>query len=255
MYLAEGAVQPKSLGTMPDAMYWALTTLTTTGYGDITPHTAVGRFIADLTMAAGVALFALPVGIIANGFVTGLHRRRFGITWTMLRRQPLFGGFDVDSLTDVLEAPTAAVIREYAQVIVTGREASEFYLIVSGLARAEFAGEERELGPGDMFGEEALHHASKYRTTVTAETEMRVMAFDGDELRRLCRKYPILQKRIDSAASNLADLTNRVDPTIRIAELETEKKDLESAVVTLTLEILRMRGQSQSADAAPGTAT
>lgn len=254
MYLAEGAAQPKALGTMPDAMYWALTTLTTTGYGDITPHTAAGRFIADVTMAAGVALFALPVGIIANGFVTGLHRRRFAITWTMLRRQPLFTGFDVDSLTEVLEAPTAAVVREYAQVIVTGRDANEFYLIVSGLSRAESRNEERELGPGDMFGEEALHHSLKYRTTVTAETEMRVMAFGGDELRRLCRKYPVLRERIESAGSNAAELANGNDTETRITQLEAEKRQLESAVAALTLQLLRLPGQIRSGVEIPGGA-
>jgi hypothetical protein len=42
-----------------------------------------------------LAPFALPIGIIANGFVVGLSRRRFAITWSTLRRQPLFQGFDI----------------------------------------------------------------------------------------------------------------------------------------------------------------
>lgn len=241
MHLAEGSVQPKTLGTMPGAMYWALTTLTTLGYGDITPQTALGKFIAGVTMVAGVALFALPVGIIANGFVTGLSRRRFAITWTMLRRQPLFRGFDIDSLTDVLEAPTASVIREHAQVTVAGRDANEFYLIVSGHARAELSEEDHELGPGDVFGEEALQHCQKYRATVTAETDMRIMAFHGDELRRLCRKYPVLRQRIEGLNRNATEPFHDVGPAKRVIELESDNRRLESAVARLTLDNLRLR--------------
>src|SRR5579864_2559632 len=59
MHLAEGAVQPHAFGTMPNAMYWAITTLATVGYGDLTPVTPLGKFIAGLTMAMGIAMFAL----------------------------------------------------------------------------------------------------------------------------------------------------------------------------------------------------
>jgi len=200
MYLVEGSVQPKALGTMPGAMYWALTTLTTVGYGDISPVTPLGKLIAGVTMIAGLALFALPIGIIANGFVTGLSRRRFAITWSMLRRQPLFRGFDIETLTELLEVPTASVIREHAQVTVEGKDADEFYLIVDGVAHAEMGSEFWDLGPGDAVGAEALRHLAKYTCTVTAETDLRVMAFPADELRRLCRKYSALRERVETIA-------------------------------------------------------
>jgi voltage-gated potassium channel len=183
----------------------------------------------------GLALFALPVGIIANGFVTGLSRRRFAITWTMLRRQPLFAGFDIDALTEMLETPSAAVIREHAHVTVAGREANEFYLIVSGSARGESGDAEIELGAGDTIGAEALEHSSLYRRTVTAETEMRVIAFPGDELRRLCRKYPVLRERIRSTAmrENMADSDTCIAE--RIKELEAENARLRTALANLAM--------------------
>ncbi|HEX4080411.1 MAG TPA: cyclic nucleotide-gated ion channel [Rhizomicrobium sp.] len=197
MHLAEGAAQPHTLGTMPGAMYWAITTLATVGYGDITPVTAFGRLIAGATMVTGLALFALPVGIIANGFVTGLNRRRFAITWSMLRRQPLFQGFDADTLATILEVPEALIIREHTQLTVAGRNASTFYLIVSGRACAETADAGGEIGPGETFGEESLSLSGTYGRTVTADTDMRLIAFQGEELRRLCRKFPWLKQRIE----------------------------------------------------------
>ena len=205
MHLAEGDIQPKTLGTMPGAMYWALTTLTTVGYGDVTPITPLGKFIAALTMIAGLAIFSLPVGIIANGFVTGLSRRRFAITWNMLRRQPLFQNLDLESLTDILEVPTASIVREHAHLITEGKEADAFFLIVSGTARVELAEGERILGPGDMAGAESIVPLAKYANTVVATEDMRVMAFPPEELRRLCRKIPELQHRVEAELPASAD--------------------------------------------------
>ncbi|HEY3779230.1 MAG TPA: cyclic nucleotide-gated ion channel [Rhizomicrobium sp.] len=234
MHLVEGAAQPRVLGTMPAAMYWAITTLATVGYGDIVPVTPLGKFIAGVTMVTGLALFALPVGIIANGFVTGLNRRRFAITWSMLRRQPLFRGFDFQALNTILEAPTALIVREHAQIAIEGKDASTFYLIVAGRACAE-AGETRvELRPGDMFGEEALHHSGVYGRSVTAETDLRLIAFPGDELRRLCRKYPLLEERIRYALPVPSGNSSRAAP--RSDDLHAENMRLRKALSDLLLE-------------------
>ena len=204
MHLAEGHIQPQALGTMPNAMYWALTTLTTVGYGDITPQTPLGKLIAGVTMVTGLALFALPIGIIANGFVAGLSRRRFAITWNMLRHQPLLRGFDGEALTTVMEAATASVIREHSQIAYAGSEATDFYFIVAGTAHAEENNGHTVLSQGDVIGEEALHRTAHYRRTITAQTDMRVIALPGSELRRLARKYPVLAERLEPLLDNAA---------------------------------------------------
>lgn len=233
MHLAEGSIQPQALGTLPNAMYWALTTLTTVGYGDITPQTPIGKLIAGTTMVTGLALFALPIGIIANGFVAGLSRRRFAITWNMLRRQPLLEGFDGAQLNSIMESATAPILREHSQITFAGTEATEFYLIVSGTAHAEHNGGHFELGQGDMIGEEALHHSALYRRTVTALTDMRVIMFPGNELRRLARKYPILAERLQRAQAENDGGEARVEERLR--ELEQENAKLRRALSDLAL--------------------
>ncbi|HEY5238898.1 MAG TPA: cyclic nucleotide-gated ion channel [Rhizomicrobium sp.] len=196
MHIAEGAVQPKAFGNMPNAMYWAITTLTTVGYGDEVPITPIGKIIAGITMVMGLLLFALPIGIIANGFVSDLNRRQFAITWSMLKRQPLFDGFDIEAVNEILDAMSAKLVREHMQIALTGQLATVFYLIVTGHARLETENDEYDLGPGDIIGEEALHVMSNYTRTVTARTEMRLIVLPGEELRRLARKYPLLGRRI-----------------------------------------------------------
>lgn len=241
MHLAEGGIQPRTLGTLPGAMYWALTTLTTVGYGDITPVTVLGKFIAAVTMVTGLALFALPIGIIAHGFVTGLSRRRFPVTWNMLRRQPLFQGLDVQALNEVLESATASLIKEHAQITNAGREATEFYLIISGLARSESDSGMHDLGPGEMIGQETLHYSAEYSTTATAKTAMRVLALPADELRRLSRKYPLLQARI--AGSLTTKQGAPVSKTVRLRQLEAENARLRRLLVDRTLEKLAVTEQ------------
>jgi voltage-gated potassium channel len=236
MHIAEGAVQPKTLGTLPDAMYWAITTLTTVGYGDVTPQTEIGKLIAGVTMVIGLALFALPIGIIANGFVNGLNRRRFAVTWTILKHQPLFVDFDVEALSDILECVTADVIREHGQLIVAGESANAMFLIVSGSAREDRDDTELLLEHGDVVGAQALKHQATYRRTVTARSEMRVMAIPHEDLRRLARKFPLLRRRVEAiVALEDSKAAEQVTPERRVEQLETENADLRKALSDLML--------------------
>lgn len=67
-YLIEREAQPDTFGTIPDAMWWAICTLTTVGYGDAVPQTALGRTIAGIIALLGVVTVAVPAGIFAAGF-------------------------------------------------------------------------------------------------------------------------------------------------------------------------------------------
>ncbi|HEY6579163.1 MAG TPA: cyclic nucleotide-gated ion channel [Rhizomicrobium sp.] len=201
MQLLEGSIQPKSFGTMPDAMYWAITTLTTVGYGDEVPITLTGKLVAGVTMVMGLLLFALPIGILANGFVSGLDRRQFAITWSMIKRQPLFHGMDVEAVTEILGALSAKLIREHTQMAVIGQSANTLYLVVSGRAHLDSKSESYDLEPGDVFGQEAMEVGKTFESTITARSEMRLLVLPGDDLRRLARKYPLLRSRLVNEAA------------------------------------------------------
>ena len=76
IYVAEQDVQPEHFGSIPQAMWWTVVTLTTVGYGDIVPHTVAGKFIATLTALMGVCVVALLTGIVATGFTNQVAMRR-----------------------------------------------------------------------------------------------------------------------------------------------------------------------------------
>lgn len=68
MYFVEREAQPALFSSIPAAMWWAVATLTTIGYGDIYPVTELGRFVGSLIAVLGIGVFALPAGILASGF-------------------------------------------------------------------------------------------------------------------------------------------------------------------------------------------
>ncbi len=75
MYFAEYRTHPTGFQSIPDSMYWALITLTTVGYGDITPITVAGKLIAVGSAILGVIVVALVTGIVASSFNSQMERR------------------------------------------------------------------------------------------------------------------------------------------------------------------------------------
>ncbi|MBX2962558.1 MAG: ion transporter [Cyclobacteriaceae bacterium] len=73
MYLAERDAQPDKFGSIPEAMWWGMATLTTVGYGDAVPVTTLGKVLGGLFAISGVAFLALPAGILSSGFFELLH--------------------------------------------------------------------------------------------------------------------------------------------------------------------------------------
>ncbi|MBR5040729.1 MAG: ion transporter [Clostridiales bacterium] len=69
-------VEPDSFGNYFDAVYWATVSLTTMGYGDIYPVTTAGRVVTMISSIMGIAIIALPAGIITSGFMDELQNQR-----------------------------------------------------------------------------------------------------------------------------------------------------------------------------------
>ena len=76
MYYAEGDTQPEHFSSIPASMYWAIITLTTVGFGDISPVTWIGQVLATITAFIGVCTVAMLTGIVASSFATQMARRR-----------------------------------------------------------------------------------------------------------------------------------------------------------------------------------
>ncbi len=76
VFLAEQEAQPVAFGSIPAALWWAVVTMTTIGYGDVVPITVLGRICGAVIGIISVGMVALPAGLLASGFSEALRRRR-----------------------------------------------------------------------------------------------------------------------------------------------------------------------------------
>ena len=132
MHLAERHAQPDKFGTIPDAMWWAIVTLGTIGYGDVVPITPIGKMIAAATIICGLIMIALPVGIIATAFSDQIHRRDFVVTWSMVARVPLFQGLDASAIAQIMRLLRAQTANAGDIIVRRGDAAQSMYFIATG---------------------------------------------------------------------------------------------------------------------------
>lgn len=75
VYLIERSAQPEHFGSLPEALWWSVVTLTTVGYGDVVPVTPLGKLFGGVISMVGIGMAALPAGILASGFASEMRRR------------------------------------------------------------------------------------------------------------------------------------------------------------------------------------
>ena len=196
MHLAERQVQPDKLGTIPDALWWAIVTLGTIGYGDVVPVTAIGKLIATATIFMGLIMIALPVGIIATAFSEQIHRRDFIVTWGMVARVPLFAELNAGEIADIMRL-LRAQLAEAGQVIVhKGDAAHSMYFIAAGAVEVALKKERVRLGVGQFFGEVAVLRRARRSATATALTRTSLLVLDAQDLHALMQRDPRIAARI-----------------------------------------------------------
>jgi voltage-gated potassium channel len=198
MHLAEGKVQPEKLGTIPDALWWAIVTIGTIGYGDVVPLTAVGKLIATATIFAGLVMMALPVGIIATAFAEQIHRRDFIVTWGMISRVPLFAELDAAEISDVMELLRAQVAEPGEIIVREGESAHSMYFIAAGEVEITFKAKKEpvRIGVGQFFGEVAVLRRTRRSATAVALGRTNLLVLDAHDLHALMRRDPRVAKRI-----------------------------------------------------------
>jgi voltage-gated potassium channel len=223
MHLAESTAQPEKFGTIPDAMWWAIVTLGTVGYGDAVPITAAGRLIGGVTIFAGLLMVALPVGIVATAFANEVHRRDFIVTWALVARIPLFSQLSATQIADVMRILRAQKVDKGAIIVRRGEPAHSMYLIVDGEVEIRLRHKRVRLSSGDFFGEIAALRQRRRSATVQALQPTRLLALDASDLHSLMDSEPQIASRIwDAARARLGDELDKTSSDLIAAELPAE---------------------------------
>jgi voltage-gated potassium channel len=197
MYLAERDAQPDRFGTIPDAMWWAIVTLTTVGYGDVVPITPLGKVIGGLAAIMGVAMLALPVGIVATAFSDVIHRRQFVVTWSMVAKVPIFRSLEATAIAEIMQLLHSRTAQKGDVVARRGEQADALYFIVRGEVEVELMDADNVyLRDGDFFGEIAILTGDVRNATVRAARDTQLLVLQAHDLERLMDRVPEIGKRI-----------------------------------------------------------
>lgn len=203
MHFVEHDVQPDKFGTIPDAMWWAIVTLTTVGYGDAFPVSPLGKVVASLTAVMGLVMLALPVGIIATAFAQEIHRREFVITWSMLARVPLFSGLSAAQIAEIMHALRARTVRGGGIVLRPHEPAHSLFFVASGEVEITASDGNRRLDEGCYFGELCLTElaATEGGISVRATVATKLLVLDPADFRLLMLRHPELAAQLHRLAT------------------------------------------------------
>ncbi|MCB1743531.1 MAG: ion transporter [Gammaproteobacteria bacterium] len=205
MHLLEKDAQPDAFGTIPDAAWWAMATLTTVGYGDVSPVTPFGKLFGGLVMLLGLGMFALPIAIIATGFAQEVGRRDFVVTWPLIARIPLLAELDTGQVLTLMPHLSSHNYPPHWDVVSAGDVAASMYFIASGKVRIRTDAGDTELGTGDFFGEVEMLEGVRYQFSFTTTTRVRLLELGRAEFFRLENANPELGERIRTIAKARAE--------------------------------------------------
>jgi voltage-gated potassium channel len=201
MYFLEHNEPDSKFTSVPESMYWAITTLTTVGYGDVTPTTALGKIWAGITMVMGLCILALPVAIIATGFAQEAGRRDFVVNWSLMSRIPLLSELDTTEIAAVMPLLHANNAPLGAEVIASGAPGEAMFFIASGAIELQ-AGERRvHYAMGDFFGAVAMLEGDPNPGSFRAVSRARLLKLHREDFNQLERVNPTIGAHIRRVAA------------------------------------------------------
>jgi voltage-gated potassium channel len=200
-YLFEREAQPAMFGSVPKAMWWAIVTLTTTGYGDLVPQTIWGRLLAGWVMVGGIAVFALWAGITANAFAEEMRRRDFLRTWDMVARASFFQNLTTAALADIVKLIHVRDARPGTVLFRRGQYGDAMYFIVSGQVSVDIPPTPKRLGAGEFVGEMALIYDRPRSATATVTEPSSLLVLDVANFREMAGRRPELIATIEAEAA------------------------------------------------------
>jgi voltage-gated potassium channel len=203
-HFLERDVQPAGFGSVPAALWWAVVTLTTVGYGDVVPITPLGRLVAAFVMICGLGVFGLWTGILATGFAAETRRDNFLRTWESVSKVPFFAALGPAAIADVTHMLRTMDLPARTMIIRKGQAGDCMYFIAAGEVEVDLPGKKVRLGEGAFFGEMALLGNNLRSANITTTRVSRLLVLDLVDFRMLMARHPDLAETIDAEATRRA---------------------------------------------------
>ena len=209
IYFFEYEAQPDSFESIPQSLWWAITTMATVGYGDMAPITPIGRLIGGIAMVFGIAMFAVPAGILASGFAEELRKRDFVVNWQSVARVPLFARLDATAIASVAQLLKPRSVSANQAIVRRGDVADSMYFIMEGEVEVELTPTPVRLKQGEFFGEIALIQNIRRTATIFSITNCRLLVLEAVDFHRLVDQVPELKEHIEKTSEERLSHNNR----------------------------------------------
>jgi voltage-gated potassium channel len=200
-FLVERGRDPDQFNSVAQTLWWGITTLTTTGYGDMVPHSPLGRLIAGGMMISGLIVFGLLAGILATGFAAEMKRRDFLRNWDLVAQVPLFHDVGAGTIADLANLLRPRELPPRSVVAKRGSAGDCMFFIVDGEVEIQVEPSPVRLGGGDFFGEMALVTGAARNATVVTTIATRLLVLDIADFRALASAKPELLDVIHEEAN------------------------------------------------------
>ena len=209
IYFFEYEAQPDSFESIPQSLWWAITTMATVGYGDMAPITPIGRLIGGIAMVFGIAMFAVPAGILASGFAEELRKRDFVVNWQSVARVPLFARLDATAIASVAQLLKPRSVSANQAIVRRGDVADSMYFIMEGEVEVELTPTPVRLKQGEFFGEIALIQNIRRTATIFSITNCRLLVLEAVDFHRLVDQIPELKDHIEHTSEERLSANHR----------------------------------------------
>jgi len=217
VHLMERSGQPKVFGNLPGALWWAVVTLTTTGYGDAVPLTVGGKMIGSVVMVSGILVLALMTGILATGFAEEERRREYLRVWDQVTKVPMFADLGTVTLSEIVGKLR---VRNYPPRIVVVRRdepGESMFFIAEGEVEVRLPHGRIALRQGAFFGEMALLDRLPRSATIVTTEPTTLLVLYASDFYEIASHIPSLVEAVEREARR-----RRAENQIDAAKVETD---------------------------------
>ena len=200
VHMFERAGQPEQFGSIPAALWWGVVTLTTTGYGDVIPHTIGGKMIGSVVMVCGILVLALMTGILATGFAEEERRREYLRVWDQVTKVPMFAELGTVTLSEIVGKLR---VRHYPPRIVIVRRdepGDSMFFISEGEVEVRVPQGPVRLGQGAFFGEMSLLDRQPRTATIVTTQPATMLVLYASDFYAIASNIPSLVAAVEKEA-------------------------------------------------------
>ena len=201
IHFLEKDLQPEAFGNILDSMWYGIATLTTVGYGDVTPITDLGKLISSFAMFLGIAMFALPAAILASAYYEDIQKRNFLVSLEAITEINLFSNLPIGAIAKINSKLEPIVLPARQIIFEKGDIADALYIIEFGSVQVEIENPVI-LGAGDFFGETGLISDAKRNATISVQEEAKLLRLSKDSLQELTEEFSSLFEELKLSADN-----------------------------------------------------